>query len=200
MERETLATVALVSILLYGAVTLGGRTLLHRHDTDDSGWRGLSGRPGSAPWWGGVLMALAAAGLLVPPIVALALPGAAAHPARVIAGGVGFVLGLGYTLHAQLAMGRSWRVGVREGEDTELCTDGPFRGCRNPVFTGMLASLGSLVLWLPALIVPWFALLVALQIQVRLVEEPHLRALHGEAYRRYAAATGRFLPGLGRGL
>ncbi len=33
---------------------------------------------------------------------------------------------------------------------------------------------------------------------VRVVEEPHLLRLHGEAYRRWAAATGRFLPGLGR--
>jgi transposase len=33
---------------------------------------------------------------------------------------------------------------------------------------------------------------------VRLVEEPHLRRVHGEVYARYAAAVGRFVPGVGR--
>ena len=33
-----------------------------------------------------------------------------------------------------------------------------------------------------------------------LVEEPNLVAVHGEPYRRWAAATGRFVPGLGRGV
>ena len=36
-----------------------------------------------------------------------------------------------------------------------------------------------------------------IMLQARL-EEQHLLALHGEAYRRYASAAGRFLPGLGR--
>lgn len=43
------------------------------------------------------------------------------------------------------------------------------------------------------------AFLASLQIQVRLVEEPYLRRVHGDAYQRYAARTGRFLPGIGRG-
>ena len=42
------------------------------------------------------------------------------------------------------------------------------------------------------------AVVVAHQIQVRLVEEPYLLATHGEAYRAYAARTGRFVPFLGR--
>jgi protein-S-isoprenylcysteine O-methyltransferase Ste14 len=40
--------------------------------------------------------------------------------------------------------------------------------------------------------------LVALEIQIRLVEEPYLERVHGDAYRRYATATGRFVPGVGR--
>ncbi len=42
------------------------------------------------------------------------------------------------------------------------------------------------------------AFLIALEIQVRLVEEPYLQRVHGEAYRRYAARTGRFMPWIGR--
>ena len=56
-----------------------------------------------------------------------------------------------------------------------------------------------------ALVVPnVFALLMVVgiaaaeQIQVRLVEEPYLLRVHGDAWRRYAAVTGRFLPGIGR--
>jgi len=39
---------------------------------------------------------------------------------------------------------------------------------------------------------------VAIELFVRRVEEPHLVAVHGEAYRAYARAVGRFLPGVGR--
>jgi protein-S-isoprenylcysteine O-methyltransferase Ste14 len=72
---------------------------------------------------------------------------------------------------------------------------------RNPIFTTMtLATLGLLLL-VPnaASILSLAALVVALEIQVRLVEEPYLTRTHGDPYRRYAATTGRFLPGIGRG-
>ena len=39
---------------------------------------------------------------------------------------------------------------------------------------------------------------LTIEAQVRLVEEPNLVAVHGDAYQRWAARTGRFLPGLGR--
>ena len=38
---------------------------------------------------------------------------------------------------------------------------------------------------------------IALEIQVRAVEEPHLARVHGDAYRQYAARVGRFVPGHG---
>jgi protein-S-isoprenylcysteine O-methyltransferase Ste14 len=41
-------------------------------------------------------------------------------------------------------------------------------------------------------------LALALEVQVRLVEEPYLTRVHGQEYRRYAASAGRFLPGFGR--
>jgi protein-S-isoprenylcysteine O-methyltransferase Ste14 len=61
------------------------------------------------------------------------------------------------------------------------------------------ASLGLMLLTPNLLAVAsLLALLLALEIQVRAVEEPYLLRTHGETYRRYAAATGRFLPGIGR--
>ena len=38
---------------------------------------------------------------------------------------------------------------------------------------------------------------IAIAVHTRL-EERHLLALHGDAYRAYAAGVGRFLPGIGR--
>ncbi len=68
MPGDTLGTVALGLLTLYGLVTLGGRTALQRMRNDDSGWRGISGQPGSTAWWGGVLLAVSVVGLgLAPP-------------------------------------------------------------------------------------------------------------------------------------
>lgn len=41
-------------------------------------------------------------------------------------------------------------------------------------------------------------LALGLALQVRRVEEPYPLWTHGEAYRAWAARTGRFLPGVGR--
>lgn len=37
-----------------------------------------------------------------------------------------------------------------------------------------------------------------LELQVRMVEEPHLEAVHGARYRDYQRRVGRFVPGIGR--
>jgi protein-S-isoprenylcysteine O-methyltransferase Ste14 len=39
---------------------------------------------------------------------------------------------------------------------------------------------------------------IALELQVRVVEEPYLRRVHGHAFAEYARRVGRFVPGLGR--
>ena len=40
-------------------------------------------------------------------------------------------------------------------------------------------------------------LLVAIELQVEVVEEPSLRRLHGERYPAYRTTVGRFVPGVG---
>jgi protein-S-isoprenylcysteine O-methyltransferase Ste14 len=112
-----------------------------------------------------------------------------------------FALGLTATFYAQLAMGRSWRVGVDEAERTDLVTIGPFRLVRNPIYSAMLPAFLGLVLMTPnALALAALALLfVALELQVRVVEEPHLLRAHGDEYAEYAARVGRFVPAVGRG-
>ena len=117
-------------------------------------------------------------------------------------GGGAYVVGVVSTFAAQLAMGSAWRIGVDVAERTELVADGLFAFVRNPIFTGLLLTAAGLALlcgsWLA-----WssFALLVlALQLQVRGVEEPYLERTHGDAYRAYADRVGRFWPGVGFGV
>jgi protein-S-isoprenylcysteine O-methyltransferase Ste14 len=43
------------------------------------------------------------------------------------------------------------------------------------------------------------AVVVGTELLVRLEEEPYLRRVHGEAYRRYTSSVGRFLPWIGHG-
>jgi len=71
---------------------------------------------------------------------------------------------------------------------------------RNPIFTFLVTALAALALLVPnALAIAALATLVAAtEIQVRAVEEPYLERTHGDAYRRYRARTGRFVPGVGR--
>jgi protein-S-isoprenylcysteine O-methyltransferase Ste14 len=93
-------------------------------------------------------------------------------------------------------MGTAWRVGVLSEERTVLVTSGAFRYVRNPFFTATLVTAAGLALLTPNLVAAAAVaiLAAAIEIQVRQVEEPHLRQVHGEAYERYTAVTGRFLP------
>jgi len=97
-------------------------------------------------------------------------------------------------------MGDSWRVGVDESEKTQLVTSGLFGWVRNPIFSFMWLSVAGLVLVVPNALSLLASSLTVLGIeaQVRAVEEPYLKHIHGEAYARYAATVGRFVPGIGR--
>jgi protein-S-isoprenylcysteine O-methyltransferase Ste14 len=201
METTTSSALALVLYTAGVAVTFGVRSWLHRRRTGSTGFRGFSGTPGSAEWWGGVLFIvalllgvagplLALAGIVVPP----SLSGLA------WAGLIITVLGFLGVLAAQTGMGASWRIGVDATERTELVTTGLFAVVRNPIFTAMLAALTGLVLMVPTPVTgaALLCLFLAVELQVRVVEEPYLFRTHQESYARYAAAVGRFFPRLGR--
>ncbi len=192
--------VALVGYTVFLALAFGLRAVLHYRETGTSGFVGLTGRPFSIEWSAGVLFAIAVvAGGLAPIVQLLGL--VQPWSAGTATAGLAFTaLGIAGTFWAQLAMGRSWRVGIDHGVRTELVSAGPFRWVRNPIFTWMTLATVGLVLLAPNVLAvgSLAALLVALELQVRGVEEPYLLRTHGEDYRRYAAATGRFVPGIGR--
>jgi protein-S-isoprenylcysteine O-methyltransferase Ste14 len=100
------------------------------------------------------------------------------------AGVVLVVVGIAATLAGQLAMGASWRPDVDPDMRTVLVTSGPFRLVRNPIFTATAATATGLALIVPNLVaaVMLVAFLAALQLQVRLVEEPYLYRVHGTAW------------------
>lgn len=189
---------------LYFALAFGLRSIIQLRRTGSTGFKGVSGELGSVEWLAGVLFVAAIVLGVLAPVLDLAgalepigpLDGGAGH----LAGAVLYAGGLGGTLAAQLAMGDSWRIGVDPTERTALVTTGPFAVVRNPIFSAMIPTSIGLALLVPNMVaVAGVAvLLVALEVQVRVVEEPYLKAVHGEAYERHAARTGRFVPGLGR--
>jgi protein-S-isoprenylcysteine O-methyltransferase Ste14 len=171
------------------------RTWLHRRATGRSGYLGISATPGSLAWWGGVGFAGAVLLLLVAPLTPFE-PLVPTSAWADVFGVTGVAVGTLGTWWSQSAMGASWRVGVRDSESTELVTAGPFAYVRNPIFSCMLlAALGACVLLPNVLMLLGGALLfVAVELQVRRVEEPYLVRAHGDAYRDYARRVGRFVP------
>jgi len=190
---------ALLLLVLFYAVAFGLRTWQHMHATGSTGFRGVSGRPGSLEWLGGVLFAVGiflslAAGIgealgWLRPLWQPCSWGAAV-----------IVIGIAMTYAAQVSMGSSWRIGVREDERTQLVVEGAFALVRNPIFSCMLVTAGGFLLLLPnpLSVASFLCLWMAVEIQVRFVEEPYLLRTHGQRYRDYMAKVGRFIPSLGR--
>jgi protein-S-isoprenylcysteine O-methyltransferase Ste14 len=106
--------------------------------------------------------------------------------------GVGcFVL----TLKCWSRMGRDWRMDVDPSAAGELITDGLFGRIRHPIY-----GLQILLMWCTVAVLPTLPMIVIAAVHFALLnvkarsEEDHLRATHGDAYTRYAARTGRFVP------
>jgi protein-S-isoprenylcysteine O-methyltransferase Ste14 len=163
----------------------------------DTGVRADAGPPLSAGWWARLLFTASLVAVAAGPVLQAAGAGETTAPPAVA--GVGLLLavaGIGLTFWAQLAMGASWRIGLDADERTALVTTGPFAVVRNPIFSTMgLTALGFTLMAPTAVgVVGLAVMVVALELQVRAVEEPYLRAVHGPAFAAYTARTGRFVP------
>jgi protein-S-isoprenylcysteine O-methyltransferase Ste14 len=203
----TTEAVAVSAVILYAgglALLLGVRSRRHRRLTGASGFAGVREARSGWAWVAGLSFAGALIiGVVTPLLVvlgALSVIGAAVVWVLAVAGLVVAVAGSVGAWRAQSAMGSSWRIGVDDTEETALVTDGIFGTVRNPIFTAMIIAQAGTVVMVPT----WLGLVgvgllvVACQLQVRLVEEPYLSTHHGLDYDRYAVRTGRFLPGIGR--
>lgn len=194
---------ALVLYAVFAVVAFGWRTWVQWRRTGDTGLR-LAATPGTVQWWAklGFIAALAAG--VAAPIAGLA--GLAPlelldHDPLRIAGAAIAVGGIAATAAAQTQMGASWRIGVDPSEHTGLVTHGIFAKVRNPIFTAMLiTAIGfTLMVGNAVAVAGLAALIAALEVQVRAVEEPYLRSTHGPDFDAYVARAGRFLPAVGRG-
>ncbi len=193
---------ALVLYAVFAAVAFGWRTWVQWRRTGDTGLR-LHARPGTRQWWAKLgFVAALAAGVAAPMAGLAGLDPLSVldHDAARLAGTAIVVGGIAATVVAQWHLGASWRIGVDPTERTGLVTDGIYASIRNPIFTAMgIVAIGMALLVGNALAVGGLlALVAALQVQVRLVEEPYLQRAHGPTYAAYAAVAGRFLPGVGR--
>jgi protein-S-isoprenylcysteine O-methyltransferase Ste14 len=195
--------VALVLYIVWLIIGFTVRMAVQRRRTGNDGVRGFGAAPGTVAWWASLLLAVSHSGGIAGPIAGLfGLPSLPflAHPALHVIGFVLVGIGLVASVLAQLSMGESWRIGVGQGERTDLVTGGPFAHVRNPIFTAVAITAGGFTLVVGNIVslVLLGTLILALELQVRIIEEPHLRCTHGEHYRSYAGATGRFLPRVGR--
>lgn len=197
---------AVAALVLYGVslvLTFGVRIVVQLRRTGSTGVHGLAPDASALEWFAGALfLGGLLAGALAPTLALLdvlepiaALDGAVGHAIGLVLAGGGIVL----TFGAQLAMGDAWRIGVDPEERTELVTDGPFSLVRNPIYSAMIPTVLGLVLLVPnpLSIVAIVSLVVGLELQVRLVEEPHLLRTHGQPYAEYASRVGRFVPRVG---
>ncbi|TFV66565.1 UNVERIFIED_ORG: isoprenylcysteine carboxylmethyltransferase family protein [Bacillus sp. AZ43] len=192
---------ALILYVVALVVLFGVRSWIQLRRTGSTGFVGISGTPADAGWWGGVLFAAAMVLGLAGPVLAVADVVTADPPLGVQVAGLLLALaGFAATLAAQTGMGASWRIGVDPADRTELVTGGVFAHVRNPIFTAMAAAQVGVVLMVPTWIsvVALVALVAAVQLQVRVVEEPYLRSVHSGTYAAYASRAGRFVPGIGR--
>ncbi|GIE36291.1 hypothetical protein Ait01nite_093360 [Actinoplanes italicus] len=180
------------------------RTWLHKRRTGDSGHRHSHPPTGSAAWWAQALLGIGTLGGFIAPLLDATgvldpLP-ALHHPPVQVIGTVVALIGFFGVYAAQQAMGNSWRIGVDAEERTTLVTTGVFGLVRNPVFTAIITAMAGITAMTPtwAQLLALAAVIAGIELQVRVVEEPYLRATHGTAYTDYTRRTGRFLPGFGR--
>jgi protein-S-isoprenylcysteine O-methyltransferase Ste14 len=205
LEKGTvMPVVALVLFAAFGLLGFGWRSWLQRRRTGSTGFRGISGRVGSVEWFAGAGFVVAMAAVVFAAalqLVGVVAPLGVLHAPWIQFTGIALaVIGIGATVYAQVDMGDSWRIGVDHTETTTLVSKGVFGHVRNPIFTAMLIFGLGIALVTPNLVaLAGFLLLAAtIELQVRIVEEPYLLTVHGEAYRGYLASVGRFVPGVGR--
>ncbi len=195
--------VALVLFAVFALLGFGWRSWLQHRHTGSTGFRGVSGRVGSLEWFAGVGFVVAMAAAFIAPVLQLAgvvAPLEILHSTGIQLAGIALaVVGIAATVYAQIDMGDSWRIGVDHGETTTLVRRGVFGLVRNPIFTAMLVFGCGIALITPNVvaIIGFVALVLTIEAQVRAVEEPYLVAKHGDVYRDYTAAVGRFVPGIG---
>jgi protein-S-isoprenylcysteine O-methyltransferase Ste14 len=212
---DDLGLSAVAAFLLYGATTAAVLGAHRFHQTPATGWPRLrriqARRRNRAEQASRACFGLAILAGLLSPLLAAAhqLPvyGHTEHAVALnavveeldwlgLAVAAGAIAVACLALHAMTSAGPT---GVHPAKRTAHTANGIFAVIRNPIFTAMVALQVGVTLIAPT----WLAVagvaaaVLGCQIQTRWLEEPHLLATHGPAYRSYAGRAGRFLPAFG---
>lgn len=104
-------------------------------------------------------------------------------------GGILVVLGLGLHVWSFMTLRHWWA-------QSNLCTQGPFRYFRHPMYAAWITFIatGFVLLVNACAYLVWLVLLHPLWHALVCREEKSMCRLFGDTYRRYAARTGRFFP------
>jgi protein-S-isoprenylcysteine O-methyltransferase Ste14 len=96
---------------------------------------------------------------------------------------------------SQNNLGTSWRLGIDEEHDNSLQTAGMYHRVRHPIYTAMMTISFGFFFLMPSLLSAMIAIfsVVGLHFEA-LLEEKYLMRVHGDKYREYLGATGRWLP------
>lgn len=102
---------------------------------------------------------------------------------------IGFCLGLA----ALITMKKSWRVGIKYDQKTELITHGIFSKSRNPYFLSYdILILGFILIFpSPVLMVLYISLVWVFHYMI-LEEESYLKSTHGSEYEDYQMKVNRY--------
>ncbi len=99
-----------------------------------------------------------------------------------------------------MVLANAWPVLYQAQKEGRLAVTGPYARVRHPQYLGFIAILlGFLFQWPTILTLAMFPVLLVMYWRLSLSEERDAEAEFGEAYRRYAARTPRFIPRWGAG-
>lgn len=94
---------------------------------------------------------------------------------------------------ALLQMRDSWRVGIKEGDKTDLIIGGIFKITRNPYFLSYIVLFLAYILLVANILVIISSLLAFISIHKMIMkEEEYLEALHGKKYLDYKNDVPRY--------
>ena len=163
------------------------------------------GGPGTRPWWIAKTFVFFRSAITLAMLARAFWPSLDAYllacpflmtPAVVYGGLALLVVGFAAVIALHFWMGAAWRSGLAADEDLPgLVTNGPFAWTRNPMFLAIQAAQVGFFLAFPSgfTFVCLIVGVAMLHLQARL-EEAHLQALHGQAYRDYCRRVPRWIP------
>lgn len=97
-----------------------------------------------------------------------------------------------------ILLSAAWKVLYAAQKEHRLATTGPYAHIRHPQYAAfILIMFGFLLQWPTLVTLAMFPILVFMYVRLARTEEREALAAFGEEYRRYAARTPAFFPGLG---